>query len=135
LITRAIQQKVSTPEIAFELGNADWTGVKFNKSGKHLLVTTNKGSALLLDGYDGSIVHVFVGEGDNLKQPMAACFSSDDKTILAGNSNGTISCWDAESGELIKKLEGHVGRVGCIASNPKYAQIASSCTNTALWLW
>jgi WD40 repeat protein len=135
LITRAIQQKVSTPELASELSNADWNSIKFDKSGKHILVTTSKGSALLLDGYDGSIVNVFVGEKDNVKQPMAACFSSDDKTVLGGNADGTISCWDTSNGELIKTLQGHVGRVGCLASNPKYAQIASSCTNTALWLW
>lgn len=135
LITRAIQQKTSTPETASELSSADWTGIKFNNSGKHLLVTTKKSSALMLDGYDGSIVNVFVGDGENKSEPLAACFSSDDRTILGGNPDGTISCWDASNGELIKKLEGHVGRVGCIASNPKYAQIASCCTNTALWLW
>ena len=89
----------------------------------------------MLDGYDGSIVNVFVGSGDNLKEPMPVCFTSDDKTVLGGNTNGTINCWDANDGELIKKLEGHVGRVSCLACNPKYAQIASSCTNTALWLW
>ncbi len=135
LITRAIQQKTSTPETASELSSADWTGIKFNKSGKHLLVTTKKSSALMLDGYDGSIVNVFVGDGENKSEPLAACFSSDDSTILGGNPDGTISCWDASNGELIKKLEGHVGRVGCIASNPKYAQFVSCCTNTALWLW
>lgn len=135
LVTRAIQQKVSTPEAASELSNAAWNGIKFDKSGKHLLVTTQKGCALLLDGYDGKIVNVFVGEGENVKEPMAACFSSDDKTVLGGNADGTISCWDVASGQLIKKLEGHVGPVSCIASNPKYAQLASSCTNTALWLW
>jgi COMPASS component SWD2 len=114
---------------------ADWTKIKFSNSGKNILVTTTKSSALILDGYDASVVNVFVGEEEHAEQPLAACFSSDDKTILGGHADGTISCWDATNGELIKKLSGHVGRVGCIASNPKYSQIASSCTNTALWLW
>jgi len=135
LITRSIQQKVSRPELASELGAADWTGIKFNKSGSHLLVTTKKGCALMLDGFNGSVVNAFVGEEIHYNQPLAACFASDDKTVLGGHPDGTISCWDSSDAELIKKLEGHVGRVGCIASNPKYAQLASSCTNTALWLW
>mmetsp|Transcript_19941 Transcript_19941/g.24595 ORF Transcript_19941/g.24595 Transcript_19941/m.24595 type:complete len:362 (-) Transcript_19941:782-1867(-) len=145
LIHRAIQQKVSLPHQASELTNAEWQSVKFNKSGKLLLVTTKKGVALILDGYDGSIVNVFVGDdghgksnsnnNDYLNEPMAACFASDDKTILCGNGDGSINCWDANTGEKLRKLDGHVGRVGCIASNPKYAQFASSCTNTALWLW
>ncbi len=132
---RALQQKVPTSEIASDLSNAEWNSIKFNTSGKHLLVSSKKASAYMLDGYDGSVVNVFVGSGEKLKDPMPVCFSSDDKTVLGGNSNGTISCWDANDGELIKTLEGHVGRVTCIASNPKFAQIASSCTNTALWLW
>ena len=67
-------------------------------------------------------------------KPASACFSADDQTVLIGNEDGSISCYDSVSGLPVKKLEGHVGHVGCIASNPKYAQIASACTNVALWM-
>jgi len=112
--------------------------MKFNKSGKQILVTTESGLVIMVDGYDGKVTNVFLSEGANGApgtQPAAACFTSDDQTVLCGNEDGTISCWDVATGSLVKKLKGHVGHVACIASNPKYAQIASSCTNTALWLW
>lgn len=132
-IIKAIQQKVSSPHIAEELGSAEWSGMKFNKSGKGLLVTTKKGIAFMLDGYDGSVTNVFTVNGSS--EPMAACLSSDDKSVLCSGEHGAVIAYDSGTGVLLKKLEGKTGHVGCIASNPKFAQIASSCTDTALWLW
>jgi hypothetical protein len=40
-----------------------------------------------------------------------------------------------DSGALVNTLKGHSGAINCLAANPKYAQIASSCTHTALWIW
>jgi hypothetical protein len=36
------------------------------------------------------------------------------------------------TGVMIKKLEGRVGAENCVATIPKYQQIAV-CTNTAMW--
>jgi len=138
-IEKAVNERGMTRELSIELSKAQWTSMKFNTSGKHLLVTASRGLALMVDGYDSSVTNAFVAEGANLAQPPseppAVCFASDDNTILMGNENGTITCWNANTGEALRKLEGHVGRVGCIAANGKYAQIASACTNTALWIW
>jgi WD40 repeat protein len=112
--------------------------MRFNKSGKQILITTDKGLVLMVDGYDGRLTHAFLSKGADDSpgtEPAAACFTSDDNFLLIGNENGTIDCYDSTTGELRRKLEGHVGRVGCIEFNPKYQQFASSCTNTALWLW
>lgn len=141
-LLNAIQTKCPfvQPMEASTLCGAQWTGMKFNKSGKQILITTNTGIVLMIDGYDSNTVtHTFLSEGLGATSrgmlPAAATFSSDDQTVLVGNENGTISCYDAVDGSFLKKLEGHVGTVRCIASNPKYAQIASACTNIALWLW
>lgn len=128
--------KVAQSDLALELSQSKWTRMKFNKSGKQILVTTNSGLVIMVDGYTGSITHIFTSEGDHgkpSKLPAPACFSQDDNTVFCGNENGTISCFDATTGDLLKKLDGHVGRVGCISVNPNYAQLATSCTNTALW--
>jgi|AntRauTorckE5430_2_1112549.scaffolds.fasta_scaffold01490_6 COMPASS component SWD2 len=142
-LLNALQTKGHTaqPHIASELSRAKWSSMTFNKSGKQILITTELGLVLVVDGYDANIVtHVFSaedmsGEGSQSAKPAAACFSSDDQTVLVGNENGSISCYDVVSGLLVKKLDGHVGHVGCVASSPKYAQIASACTNVALWTW
>jgi len=138
-IEKSIASKGVARELAMDLSRADWTSMRFNKSGKQLLVSARKGLSLVLDGFDASVSHSFIADGANPAlppaHPPAVCFTPDDKTILVGNENGSLSCWNAQSGELVRKLEGHVGRVGCVAANPKYSQLASSCTNTALWIW
>ncbi len=136
-IEAKLRSSGSTPEHAYALSRSEWTSIEFNKSGKQILIGTNGGVALTIDGYEGSVLHSFQMEGgaDSSPLPMAACFTSDDKSVLCGNHDGTVSCYQADTGLLARKLRGHVDRVNCLASNPKYAQIASSCTNTAVWVW
>ncbi|KAK1742491.1 WD40 domain-containing protein [Skeletonema marinoi] len=127
----------STPERAYALSRSEWTSIDFNKSGKQILIGTNGGVAHTVDGYEGSVMHSFQMEGGagSTPLPMATCFSSDDQAVICGNNDGTVSCYQADSGLLARKLRGHVDRVNCLAANPKYAQIASSCTNTIVWVW
>jgi len=138
-IQKVIQRKVMVEKIAAELSVAKWTSMKFNTSGKKIIVTTSMGVVLVIDGYNGTVTDAFVSEptvaNTTPLEPISGCFTVDDKAVLCGNADGTISCWNADTGALMQKLQGHVGGVGCIASNPKYAQIASACTNTAIWLW
>jgi COMPASS component SWD2 len=134
----AIQNKVPSSEVASQLCDSEWKRMQFNKSGKQILVTTNSGLIVMVDGYNGSITNVFVSDGckgntPSRKTSAPACFSEDDNTVFCGNEDGSISCLDATTGVLVKKLEGHVGGVTCIATNPKFQQIASTCTNTAIW--
>mmetsp|Transcript_48970 Transcript_48970/g.147509 ORF Transcript_48970/g.147509 Transcript_48970/m.147509 type:complete len:212 (-) Transcript_48970:256-891(-) len=136
-IDKAIISKGVTPELAMELSRAEWASMSFNKSGKQLLVSAKKGLSLVLDGFDASVTHAFIADGANPAlpptHPPAVCFTNDDKTILVGNEDGSLNSWNAQSGNLVRKFEGHSGRVGCVAANPKYAQFASTCSNTALW--
>ncbi|KAL7455182.1 hypothetical protein ACHAWC_006745 [Mediolabrus comicus] len=134
----------STPERAYALSRSEWTSIDFNKSGKQILIGTNGGVVHTIDGFEGTVLHSFQTEGNSSDGsssssssplPMAACFTSDDRSVLCGNNDGTVSCYQADSGLLERKLRGHVGEVGCVAANPKYAQLASSCTNTAVWVW
>jgi len=143
-ILKTIQNlNISSPTIASELSQVPWTSMRFNQSGKSILIQTNYGITLAIDGYNGAVTHAFVSEeiragaveSASETLPMNACYSSDNKTVLGANEDGTINCWNAETGLRVQKLQGHVGRVGCIAVNPKYAQIATACTNTAIWLW
>ena len=137
-LLNSIQKKVSQPGLATELCKSKWKSIDFNKSGKQILVKTESGLVIIVDGYDGAVTNVFFSEGSDgapTTGATGACFTPDGNTVLVGNGDGSISCWDAVYGILVKQLKGHVGPVGCIESNPKYAQIASSCTNTALWSW
>ena len=90
--------------------------------------------SVVLDGFEATVQRVFCPP-TKTDRPAVCCFTPDDKTVLSGNDDGTITCYDVNTGSVVKKLEGHNGPVGCLSANPKYAQFASSCTNTALWMW
>ena len=112
------------------LSQSHWTSLTFNADGNQILASGKNGLTLLVDGYDGTVQK-------NLSTPGAtyACFTPDDKTVLCGNHDGSIRCWNVSTGTLLKKLEGHTGPVNWVGANPKHAMLASCCSNTALWLW
>lgn len=130
-IASAIQSQVQAFEgNASEVSKQTITSMSFNKSGNQLLLRGNDGLAFLLDGFEGTVQKTLCNVGS-----ISACFTPDDKTVLIGNKDGTISCWSVESGKVVKHLGGHTGPVGCIAACPTKELFASSCTSTALWLW
>jgi COMPASS component SWD2 len=107
--------------------------IEFNQSGNQILLQAEEGVAVVLDGYDGTIQRIF--QSSRGGKGTSACFTPDDKTVLMGTETGMIDCWDVVSGRVVRTLEGHMGPVGAVIANPKYSQIASSCTNTCLWIW
>ena len=134
-LEKAIQsQGTVTPDRASELSRATWNSIEFNASGNQLIVGTEKGMSIVLDGFEATVQRVFCPA---MKTDRAAvsCFTPDDKTVLQGNDDGSITCYNAETGSVVKKLEGHNGPVSCIRPNPKFAQFASCCSSTALWTW
>jgi COMPASS component SWD2 len=135
-LQNAIQSQVSTtPARAAEMSRGDWKSIEFNLSGNQILIGADQGVSLLLDGFEGSIQRVLVPPGSNYSRPAVTCFTPDDKTVLVGHEDGSITCWDVDTGAIVNTLKGHSGGINCLAANPKYAQIASSCTHTALWIW
>jgi len=150
ILHKTLRDKGISPTVSNDLSRAEWTSLRFNASGKQMLIETNRGLSLMLDGFDGNITQLFVSADKDVpatpattitnpsvddSTAMSACFTADDRFVLGGCADGTIRCWNATSGLLINKLEGHVGRVAKLGCNPKYSMFASSCTNTALWIW
>jgi COMPASS component SWD2 len=135
--------KVSQQDVATAAGinsptSADLgkiASLKFNTSGSQIVLGGQHGQALILDGFEGTIQRVFSPTDMQNDGPLACCFSTDDKTLLQANRLGGITCWDLDNGAALQTLQGHSSQVQCIASNPRYSQIASCCNDTCLWLW
>jgi COMPASS component SWD2 len=125
-------QSSINPDIVVQQTKAEWTSLNFNQSGNQILVGNSMGLSIVLDGFEGTVQRVLSGQA---KRATVHCITPDDNVLLQGNDNGSISCWDINAGSIIKTLHGHKGPINCIKSNPKFAQIASSCTQTALWIW
>lgn len=129
-----VQKAMQTQRVTANPSNQPllWKTMNFNASGNRILIEADPGITIVLDGYNGSVQRIFQGKEGN---PTSACFTPDDLSVLIANDTGKVDCWNIQSGTLVKTLEGHVGPVGAVKCNPKYAQIASSCSNTCLWIW
>jgi WD40 repeat protein len=125
-VTNAMLEKTVTQKQA----RSDWTSMTFNASGNQILITGKNGLCITLDGYEGTLQRSLSSPGVS-----SACWTTDDKTILVGNEDGTISCWNVDTGAMIRKLEGHTGAVSWVGVNPKNSMFASCDANTALWIW
>ena len=131
----AIQSHINVvPERAKELSQGAWTSIKFNVAGDKILIGTENGMSLILDGFTGVIQRIIAGQNATERNAVS-CFTPDDETLLLGNDDGTISCWNIQTGSVVKTLIGHIGPVSCLAANPKYSQFASACSQTAIWNW
>lgn len=140
-LTQSILQQAVLSHVSIDSSTASgwsqspWTSLEFNTSGNQILVGNQAGLVLLLDGFEGTVQRVLNSPKRRDHHPTVCTYSSDDKTVLQGHPDGTIDCWNVDTGTIVKNLSGHVGPVQCIASNPKYQQIVSCCSQTALWCW
>lgn len=123
----------STPERAYALSRSEWTSIDFNKSGKQILIGTNGGVVHTIDGFEGTVLHSFQTEGNSADGSnssssshlsMAACFTSDDRSVLCGNNDGTVSCYQADSGLLERKVKGSCRRSGLCGCQ---SQVCTAC--------
>ena len=132
VLNKDLEQAMATLQVKSPVASVVWRSIEFNGSGNQILVQADPGLAILLDGYEGTVQKIFESKSSN---GTVSCFTPDDQCILMGTEAGTIEVYNVQSGFLVKTLEGHLGPVTALACNPKYAQIASSCTNTCLWIW
>lgn len=107
--------------------------LKFSNDGLNILLTTTEDYLLLVDAYDLSVRRKIGSFANDSGLRIEASFTPDSKYILSGSENGQIHIWDLEGTEIVK-LDGHPKAVMNVKFNPKFALMASACTNVILWL-
>lgn len=126
------------PFVTFKLTQekeCDWTGLKFSKDGKTILISTNGSIIRLIDAFHGTPLQTFTGHLNNKGIPIEASFSPDSQFIFSGSTDGRVHVWNADTGYKVCVLNAdHPGPVQCVQFNPKYMMLASACTNMAFWL-
>ncbi|CAD6996851.1 unnamed protein product [Ceratitis capitata] len=126
------------PFVTFKLyqeKECDWTGLKFSRDGKIILISTNGSIIRLVDAFHGTPLQTFTGYPNNKGIPIEASFSPDSQYIFSGSTDGRVHIWNADTGCKVCVLNGdHPGPVQCVQFNPKYMMLASACTNMSFWL-
>jgi WD40 repeat protein len=64
-----------------------------------------------------------------------AVFSPDGRRVLSGHEDGTMRLWDRESGRVIRRFGGHVGRLLSVAFSPDGRRALSGGSDKLVRLW
>jgi WD40 repeat protein/DNA-binding SARP family transcriptional activator len=73
-------------------------------------------------------------------QPLAAdtetvAISPDGNLILTGNRDGLAELWDWRSGQLVRRLEGHTGRLIAVTFSPDGKLAATGSVDKTVGVW
>jgi WD40 repeat protein/tRNA A-37 threonylcarbamoyl transferase component Bud32 len=85
------------------------------------------------------VAHLLDGPVNFGKSPRVngeqAAVSADGKLVLAAGGDGTVRLWDRESGEVVRRLEGHKGQVMCVAFSPDGRRALSAGEDKIVRVW
>eukprot|EP00808_Paulinella_micropora_P002790 g68712.t1 len=63
------------------------------------------------------------------------CFFPDGKVLESGDSEGPITLWNIETGELLRQLTGHVGNLNSICVLPRSGYLVSGSFDRTIRFW
>ena len=126
--------------------NYNFQSIEFNSKGDQIMLTTDNGMTILLDGYEGNLQQVYYHS-----TPATYASSSNSNTIwMAQNAQRTIDCIQCETTTSTSSIGGaeqqpllsskklhsceSTGNITCLASNPAFGQFASS-SGSEITLW
>ncbi|MBI3463022.1 MAG: protein kinase [Planctomycetes bacterium] len=99
--------------------------------GKHLAIANRRGSIFIVE-FETQAVKEFPAE--QLETVSALALSPDAKLIVAGYE-GDLRLLDADTGEVLATLRGHVGPIGTLDFSPDGKFLVSSCNDGTVKQW
>ncbi|RCR67286.1 caspase family protein [Larkinella punicea] len=115
------------------------TGIALSPNEKYILSRRTWNNTFRLhDASTGKVIHRFsVGNSDFSISSIG--FSPDNRYVFSGEgivkSGGNLQQWDIVSGQLIRELKGHKGKVNSIAFSSDSVSIISTGWDQTIRLW
>lgn len=130
-----------TSEFKYILTGHSWNArsVLFSNSTQPILVSASWAGDVLLRDYKAvmtgaeSILGVIETGGMHTRVTSSIAISPNGKTLASGSHDGTISLWNAETGEHLYTLEAGNTLVSSVAFSPDGKTLA--CSSDAVHLW
>jgi len=121
----------------FHVQNTDkseWKKLEFSGDGRQIMITTDGGSAKLIDAFSGDLMGSIRATGA-AKRVGQSCYTPDGSMIVNGDETGKVHVYDSKRGQLLTKLPGdHPRPISAIAFNPKAMMMATACNQVCFWL-
>ena len=116
-------------------GAAKQRTLSFSPDGQYLVVGGETNQFLVLDAFSGDVLNTLVGSGEVPKDIIRPTVSPDGQYVAAGSTDGLVNIWELTTGKAVTSLRaGHPGTIQWVEWNPAHLQLASACSEIALWL-
>jgi hypothetical protein len=77
----------------------------------------------------------FIGHSDTGDAVVDVAFAPNGRTAVSGGQDKVLRLWDVETGEEIRRFEGHAEKVKCLCFTPDGLHVVSGSDDKTLRLW
>lgn len=103
--------------------------MKFSYDGAYILLSTTDNVIVLIEAFEGKMMHKFTGNFNESGSLLEAGFSPDSKYVITGSeaAKQKIFIWNIQTGKQVTLMDFHPTTVACVKFSHVYCMLISGC--------